>query len=167
MYYSFFVCICLKNSIFGEFSIIYLLSAQNCVKWRHKIRPIVINFRPILIFFFHETTPNWCPEKCAKFHVDTVRDEEVIPEKSRGVGSDPPPGGGRLIELRMVYSKKCEFRWPKGQARSRKKGERSQIKKIENFEIAKSWAGSLRFQRYIVLMGLDNVMSYWPLKKGL
>ena len=51
MYHPFFVCIWLKNSIFGKFSNIYLLSAQNRVKWRHKIRPIAKNFRPILVFF--------------------------------------------------------------------------------------------------------------------
>ena len=91
MYHPFFVCIWLKNSIFGEFSNIYLLSAQNRVKWRHKIRPIAKNSGRFW-FFLHETTPNWCPERCAKFHVDTVVNEEVIPEKPRGgVGSDPPP----------------------------------------------------------------------------
>ena len=42
-------------------------------------------------FSLHETTPNWCPERCAKFHVDTVINEEVIPEKPRGGGSDPTP----------------------------------------------------------------------------
>ena len=41
-------------------------------------------------FSFHETTPNWCPERCSKFHVDTVINEEVILEKPRG-GSDPTP----------------------------------------------------------------------------
>ena len=51
MYHLFFVWIWLKNSIFGEFSNIYLLSAQNRVKWRHKIRPIAKNFRLILIYF--------------------------------------------------------------------------------------------------------------------
>ena len=51
LFYPCFVCIWLKNSIFGEFSNIYLLSAQNRGKWRHKIRPIAKNFRPILIFF--------------------------------------------------------------------------------------------------------------------
>ena len=47
MYNIFFVYIWLKNSIFGEFLNIYLLSAQNRVKWRHKIRPIAKNVRPI------------------------------------------------------------------------------------------------------------------------
>ena len=41
-------------------------------------------------FYLHRTTPNWCPESCAKFHVDAVINEEVISEKLRGFGSDPP-----------------------------------------------------------------------------
>ena len=89
MYHPFFVCIWLKNSIFDEFSNIYLLSAQNRVKWRHKIWPIAKKIPAD--FFLHETTPNWCPERCAKFHVDTVINEEVIPEKPRGGRIRPPP----------------------------------------------------------------------------
>ena len=50
MYYISFACICFKNYIFGEFSNTYLLSAQNRVKWRHKIRTISKNVWPILIF---------------------------------------------------------------------------------------------------------------------
>ena len=92
MYHLFFVCIWLKNSIFGEFLNIYLLSAQNRVKWRHKIRSIAKNFRPILIFFARDDA------KLMPGEVDTVINVEVIPEKPRGggVGSDPPPGGGGL-----------------------------------------------------------------------
>ena len=64
MYYLFFVCIWLKISIFGEFSNIYLLSAQNRVKWRHKIRPIAKNFRPILIFFARDDAKLMPGEVC-------------------------------------------------------------------------------------------------------
>ena len=40
--------------------------------------------------------------------------------------------------------------------------------KIENFEIAKSFLGSLGVQRYIVFMSLhDSSVSYWTSKKGL
>ena len=40
--------------------------------------------------------------------------------------------------------------------------------KIENFEIAKSFHGSLRVQRYIVFMSLhDSSASYRTSKKGL
>ena len=40
--------------------------------------------------------------------------------------------------------------------------------KIENFEIAKSFLGSLRVQRYIVFMSLhDSSASYWTSKNGL
>ena len=40
--------------------------------------------------------------------------------------------------------------------------------KIENFEIAKSFLGSLPVQRYIVFMSLhDSSASYWTSKKGL
>ena len=89
MHRLFFVCILLKNSIFCEFSNIYLLSAQNRVKWRHKIGPIANNSGRIW-FSLHETTPNRCPERCAKFNVDTVINEEVIPEKPRGGRIRPP-----------------------------------------------------------------------------
>ena len=41
-------------------------------------------------FSLHETTLKWCPERCAKFHVDTVINEEVIPEKPRGGRIRPP-----------------------------------------------------------------------------
>ena len=95
MYHPFFVCVWLKNSIFGEFSNIYLLSAQNRVKWRHKIRPIAKKSGRFW-FSLHETTPNWCPERCAKFHVDTVVNEEVIPEKPRGGRIRPPPRRWRV-----------------------------------------------------------------------
>ena len=64
MYHTFFVCIWLKNSIFGEFSNIYLLSAQNRVKWRHKIQPIAKNFRPILIFFARDDAKLMPGEVC-------------------------------------------------------------------------------------------------------
>ena len=40
--------------------------------------------------------------------------------------------------------------------------------KIENFEISKSFPGSLRVQRYIVFMSLhDFSVTYWTSKKGL
>ena len=40
--------------------------------------------------------------------------------------------------------------------------------KIENFEIAKSFLGSLQVQRYIVFMSLrDSSASYRTSKKGL
>ena len=59
----------------------------------------------------------------------------------------------------------------KGQATSLNKRSRIyQIKnfKIENFEIAKSFLGSLRVQRYIVFMSLhDSSASYWTSKNGL
>ena len=64
--------------------------------------------RPILIFFLRETTSNWCPESYAKFHVDTERDEEVIPEKPRGgIGSDPPGGSG-LTRHHLRYWRNLE-----------------------------------------------------------
>ena len=84
MYYSSFVCISLKNYILGEF-FKHLpcigpkkreVTSQNS-KYSKKI-PADLDF------FLHETTPNWCLERYAKFHVDTVSDEEIIPEKPRG-----------------------------------------------------------------------------------
>ena len=64
MYHLFFVCIWFKNSIFGEFSNIYLLSAQNRVKWRHKIRLIAKNFRPILVLFARDDAKLMPDEVC-------------------------------------------------------------------------------------------------------
>ena len=64
MYHLFFVYIWLINSIFGEFSNIYLLSAQNRVKWRHKIRPITKKIRPILIFFARDDATLMPGEVC-------------------------------------------------------------------------------------------------------
>ena len=59
----------------------------------------------------------------------------------------------------------------KGQARPLNKRSRIyKIKnfKIENFEMAKSFLGSLRVQRYIVFMSLhDPSASYWTSKNGL
>ena len=51
--------------------------------------------------------PNWCPERCAKFFVDTVINEEVILQKQRGGGSDPTPSGGgglRYILMKQYIS---------------------------------------------------------------
>ena len=93
-------CLHFLNSIFGEFSNIYLLSAQSRVKLRHKTRPRAKNIRPILIFL-HETRPNWCQERYAKFHVHTVSNEEIILEKRTGVGSDPHPRGGGWLKSEM------------------------------------------------------------------
>ena len=45
-------------------------------------------------FFLHQTAPNWCPERCAKFHVDTVINEEVINPRPAGPLDFPPPAGG-------------------------------------------------------------------------
>ena len=43
----------------------------------------------VRFWFYLQETTNWCPERYDKFHVDTVRDEEVV-KKTRGrVGSDP------------------------------------------------------------------------------
>ena len=65
MYYTFFVWIWLKNSIFGDFSNIYLLSAQNRVKWRYKIRTIAKKkIRPILIFFARDDAKFMPKEVC-------------------------------------------------------------------------------------------------------
>ena len=99
MYHLFFVCICLKNSIFGEFWNIYLLSAQNRVKWRHKIRPIAKNFRPILIFFARDDAKLMPGEVC-QVSCRYSNKWRSYSRKTEGGGSDPtppPPGGGGLI----------------------------------------------------------------------
>ena len=96
MYHLFFVCIWLKNSIFGEFSNIYLLSAKNRVKWRHKIRPIAKNFRPILIFFARDDAKLMPGEVCQVLCRYSNKWRSYS-RKTEGGGSDPtPPGGGGL-----------------------------------------------------------------------
>ena len=102
MYYLFFVCIWLKNSIFGEFSNIYLLSAKNRVKWRHKIRPIAKNFRPILIFFARDDAKLMPGEVCQVSCRYSNKWRSYSRKTEGGVGSDPPPGGGGLIHRREV-----------------------------------------------------------------
>ena len=108
-----FVCIFLTNSIFGEFSNIYLLPAQSCVKWRHKTRPIAKYFRLIFILFLRQTKSNWCPERYAKLCVDTISDGEVIPEKPWGSDLTPPPPGGAgdglKLYLRIYFMCICVF----------------------------------------------------------
>ena len=98
MYHLFFVCIWLKHSIFGEFSTIYLLSAQNRVKWRHKIRPIAKNFWPILILFARDDAKLMPGEVC-QVSCRYSNKWRSYSWKTEGGGSDPtppPPGGGGL-----------------------------------------------------------------------
>ena len=90
MYHPFFVCIWLKNSIFGEFSNIYLLSAQNRVKWRHKIRPIAKHFRPILIFFARDDAKLMPGEVC-QVSCRYSNKWRSYSRKTEGGGSDPTP----------------------------------------------------------------------------
>ena len=100
MYHPFFVCIWLKNSIFGEFWNIYLFSAQNRGKWRHKIRPIAKNFRSILIFFARDDAKLMPGEVCQVSCWYSNKRKKLF-RKNRGGGSDPTPpplpGGGGLI----------------------------------------------------------------------
>ena len=91
MFYIFFFCIWLKNSIFCEFSNIYLLSAQNRVKWRHKIRPIAKNFRPILIFFARDDAKLMPGEVCQVSCRYNKKWRSYSRKTEGGVGSDPPP----------------------------------------------------------------------------
>ena len=99
MCHLFFVCIWLKNSIFGEFSNIYLLSAQNRVKWRHKIQPIAKKFRPILIFFARDDAKLMPGEVCQVSCRYSNKWRSYFRKTEGGVGSDPPPGGGGLTDL--------------------------------------------------------------------
>ena len=50
--------------------------------------------------------PNWCPERCAKFHVDRVINEEAISEKPRGggVGSDPQAVASKGTWIRFLLN---------------------------------------------------------------
>ena len=89
MYHPFFVGIWLKNSIFGEFSNIYLLSAQNRVKWRHKSRPIAKNFRPILILFARDDAKLMPGEVC-QVSCRYSNKWRSYSRKTEG-GSDPTP----------------------------------------------------------------------------
>ena len=98
MYKLFFVCIWLKKSIFGEFSNIYLFSAQNRVKWRHKIRPIAKNLRPILIFFARDDAKLMPGEVC---QVSCWYSNKWRSYSGKTEGGDRirPPGGGGLIDI--------------------------------------------------------------------
>ena len=104
MYHLFFVCIWLKNSIFGEFSNIYLLSAQNRVKWRHKIRPIAKNFRPILSLFARDDAKLMPGEVCQVScrYSNKWRSYSRKTEGGR-IRPPPPPGGGGLMVLILAY----------------------------------------------------------------
>ena len=106
MYHLFFVCIWLKNSIFGEFSNIYLLSAQNRGKWHHKIRPTAKNFRPILIFFARDDAKLMPGEVC-QVSCRYSNKWRSYSRKTEG-GSDPtPPGGGGLSHQLRSKAEKC------------------------------------------------------------
>ena len=88
-----------SKTIFGEFSNIYLLSAQNRVKWRHKIRPIAKKIRPILIFFARDVAKLMPGEVCQVSC--RYSNKWSYSGKTEG-GSDPtppPPGGGGLKGL--------------------------------------------------------------------
>ena len=87
--YRLFFCISLKNSIFCEFSNIYLLSAQNRVKWRHKIRPIAKKILPILIFFARDDAKLMPGEVC-QVSCRYSNKWRSYSRKTEG-GSDPTP----------------------------------------------------------------------------
>ena len=116
MHYLFFVCIWLKNSIFGEFSNIYLLSAQNRVKWRHKIRPIAKNFRPILIFFARDDAKLMPGEVC-QVSCRYSNKWRSYSRKTEGGGRiRPPPRRWRVKLLKTIignvrYSDMCTLTW--------------------------------------------------------
>ena len=115
MYHLFFIWIWLKNSICGEFSNIYLLSAQNRVKWRHKSRPIAKNFRPISIFFARDDAKLMPGEVCQVSCRYSNKWRSYSRKTEGGGGSDPtPPGGGGLkvqFEVKSNSSKLIpEFR---------------------------------------------------------
>ena len=104
MHHPFFVCIWLKNSIFGEFWNIYLLSAQNRGKWRHKIRPIAKKYRSILIFFARDDAKLIPGEVCqvsCRYSNKWRSYSVMLDDFLGGGGSDPtpPPGGGGLIDI--------------------------------------------------------------------
>ena len=86
----FFVCISIKNSFVVNFKHLPL-SSQSRVKWRHKIGLIAKNPDRFRFFFISiQRTPNWCPERYAKFHVDTMKSsshQSAGPEK-RIAGSE-------------------------------------------------------------------------------
>ena len=91
MYYLFFVCIWLKNSIFGEFSNIYGVIGPKSREVTSQNSTYSKKFPADFDFLCTRRRQTWCPERSAKFHVDTVLNEEVIPEKPRGGGRNPTP----------------------------------------------------------------------------
>ena len=88
MYHPSFVCISLNNSIFGEFSNIYLLSAQSRVYWRHKFGSIAKKNRSILNFLY-EKTPYWCSERLCQVSCRYSKRWRSYSGKTLGVWSEP------------------------------------------------------------------------------
>ena len=113
MYHLLFVCLWQKNSIFGEFSNIYLLSAQNRVKWRHKIQPIAKKFRPILIFFARDDAKLMPGEVCQVSCRYSNKWRSYSRKTEGGVGSDPPGGGG--LSMWLWPNLTCPWSWTVGE----------------------------------------------------
>ena len=72
-------------------------SAPNRVKWRHKIRPIAKNVRPILIFFARDDAKLMPGEVCQVSCRYSNKCKKLF-RKNRGggVGFDPPPRRWRV-----------------------------------------------------------------------
>ena len=107
VYYPSFVWIFLKNSIFDEFSNIYLLSAQSRVKWRHNIRPITNKFRPILIFVTWEDVKLMLGEIC---EVSCQYSKRRRSFQGKPRGSDPTPRRWRVKIIRPLGGDKATWR---------------------------------------------------------
>ena len=100
MYYLFFVCIWLKNG-------------PNRVKWRHKIRPIANNFRPILIFFARDA--KLMPGEVCQVSCRYSNKWRSYSGKKRGGGRIRPPlrrwwaNCSNFANIAMVYSNNVFF----------------------------------------------------------
>ena len=89
MCYLFLVCILLENSILGEFSNIYHLSSQSCVKWRHKIRPIA-KMSGLFWFFFARDDAKLITGEVCKVSCRYSTYEMKLFRKNRGGRIRPP-----------------------------------------------------------------------------
>ena len=82
--------------------LIWFFSAQNRVKWRHKIRPIANNFRPILISFARDYAKLMPGEVCQGSCRYNNKWRSYF-GKTEGGGRirTAPPGGGGLNLIRL------------------------------------------------------------------
>ena len=159
MYHPFFVCLWLKNSIFGEFWNIYLLSAQNRGKWRHKIRPIAKNFWSILIFFARDDAKLMPGEVCQVSCRYSNKWRSYSGKTEGGGGRIRPPRRWRVMTSHAIHICRNDY---------------SDVETMIFIEIRFTLVGSVSFswqpprQCYILLLWpcLTSLWHYRSIKYG-